>query len=315
MTSARPFLTIGNDDGVGYSAITEKGIFGERWVNVAESFDSRPTNMNSDGHKLMMNHFKDDLQTILTGDKYSFFEEVRGASKSPILSVIMHARMATNKICIENTHPFYRKGVTMTHNGVITNDKSLRKLYSSCDSEVILNSYVDNEVAHNPDNIKKVGKDLWGGYACGVLTRDKDNNPIMDIFRNTPFLYMTYVTELDAVVICTNLEIIDKTLDLLKWNRCEHIILNKEKMLRMSAITGEFVSKHDFSENGYGNYGGNNSKHYDDITYTPYKSSSVVQVKKDNVCYIDKYKEMNKGNVVGPRKQELDTICGLTNKH
>lgn len=304
MDAAYPFLTQNNDDGVGYAAITKEGIYGERWVNVNEFLRNRNLHLASEGHRHLSGFFKDKLAVVQGSDRYSLFAEKTTATKSPMMSVIMHARAATNKVCIENTHPFYREGVAMTHNGVIANDNELTKLYSTCDSEVILNSYVENKVNKDPDNIKNVSNDLRGGYACGILSHNENNRPIIDIFRNYPMLYATYVAQLEALVICTSLDVIDKTLEELKWDRCESLTISSEKMIRLDAETGEFISKHAFENKTYssGNNGSGGQRYYPGS----YGGHHHTNDDLDDVVYLNRYKSM-KGTSEG-KKQELEHI-------
>jgi len=139
----------------------------------------------------------------------------------------------------------------LIHNGGISNHdaKHLKKITSTCDSEVILNSYVEREVSKDTNNMQKVADDIRGGYACGVLTKDKDGNPILDLFRNGNSLGAIYVKELDAVVVCTSPTMVREALKTLKWTGGSTINMKDDTFVRMDARTGRFLGSVKFKSN------------------------------------------------------------------
>ena len=266
MVAMAPILTMRDDDGFGYAVITEAGIGGERWLHTKDAFNFRSVWTKRE------NELKEKFQGALEGDPtFNIFNPQ--AFESPILSLIMHARMATCEVSLKNTHPFVRDGIALIHNGVISNSKELKQATSTCDSECILNSYADNKVNLNPDKITEVGNVLRGSYTCGVLSKDAEGKPIVDIFRSSPMLYATYIQELAALVFCTDDDMIKTACKELGWKCGPFLKLKDDVMVRLDATTGEFISKHSFKSNvysgsgGYGGYGGGgrnyqNNDHY-----------------------------------------------------
>jgi hypothetical protein len=246
-------MSSGDRDGVGYAALTEHGLYGERWFNPKEAWRWR-TKWNADKDK----DFKKEgfFQGVKNAEnKYNYFIENDKVVGAPPLAVIQHARMATvGERAIVNVHPFVWKGTALVHNGGIGNhtDKHLCKKYSTCDSEVILHSYLKHGVTNDPSAISKVAQDLRGGYACGALSRTKDGTPILDIFRNGAILWVMCVKELgDALVFATVNEMVMSVCRELNWKIGSMKRFNDDTFLRMDARTGAFLAGQKFQSGGW----------------------------------------------------------------
>ena len=255
MYAMAPKLASSNRDGIGYAAMTPDGIYGERWLRPEEVFKYRKKWSEKD------QEIKNMFHGILDADpRYNYFvqnEKVSEYAKTQApFAVIMHARMATvGARDIKNVHPFMNNGIALIHNGGISNhdQKHLKKLYSSCDSEVILNNYIEHDVANKPDRIQAVAEDISGGYACGVLAHDEEGAPIMDLFRNSPSLWAMHVNPLNAMVFCTSSLAVIEAIRELKakqedkaWSIGSIFRFKDDKMLRLDARTGRFLSFHSF---------------------------------------------------------------------
>ena len=112
------------------------------------------------------------------------------------LSIVMgHTRMATqgSELVNTNNHPF--PGVagqthfSLAHNGILTNDKTLRKKYKLPATKVETDSYVAVQLLEqygqiNVDSLRFMAEELEGSFTITVLTgRDelyfvKGNNPL-----------------------------------------------------------------------------------------------------------------------------------------
>jgi hypothetical protein len=252
MIEMAPIMSDRDNDGLGYMAMTSKGMFGERWFNPKDAFINRGEWTNIE------EKIKETFDGVLEGSQgYVPFKQNNEAATAPIQSVIMHTRYATCEKAMKNVHPFYRDGVALIHNGVISNVRELKQISSTCDSEGILNSYVDNDVAKNPDNISKVGNFLRGSYTCGVLTRNAEGVGIVDIFRSSPNLSACFIRELDALVFVTSEQMLIAACRSLGWKHGAFMQLKDDKMVRINAATGGRISSHKFySITGYGNYQG-----------------------------------------------------------
>jgi hypothetical protein len=251
-------MTCSDRDGLGYAALTEGGLYGERWFKPEDAFKWRPKLSVKDKEVKGMHQGLKDFE-----GRFSYFiENEEGLDEKhkgkPPMAVIMHARMGTvGAKCIMNVHPFVYNGTALIHNGNISNhdQKHLKKINSTCDSETILHSYLAHNVANDPSKIGKVAKDLSGWYACGVLTKDKKGNPIMDIFRNGAQLWALYVHELDATVYCTVNGMVLSACEALGWKVGTVKKFKDDSFVRINARTGEFLEGVHFSPGGWA--GGN----------------------------------------------------------
>lgn len=250
MLEMAPIMSERDQDGLGYMALTSKGMYGERWFDPKDAFKDRSgwVNIQENNSKL----FEGEIEST---PFYLPFKQNNEAATEPKQAVIMHTRWATCEKAMKNVHPFYRDGVALIHNGVISNVNQLKQLTSTCDSEGILNSYVDNSVSTIPDNISKVGNFLKGSYTCGVLTRDANGVGVLDLFRSSPNLSTCFIPELDAIVFVTAEHMLSQACRNLGWKHSAFMKLKEDGMVRINAETGEHMSKHLFSSsNGLGSY-------------------------------------------------------------
>jgi hypothetical protein len=238
-----PYMTKNDSDGLGYVALDDNGIFGERWLNVDTAFKSRRRYTKNQEN---LNKF---FKSAVSGafENYTSFGKVN-LSKSK--TILFHTRYATNAKNMTNTHPFVIDDTALIHNGVILNDKDIMEFHeniSTCDSEAILQEYIANEVSKNADDIQMVADMLDGWYACGVLTKDKDGNHIVDIFKcQNSSLYVGFVPELECFVFCTEIGILEQTAKDMRMTVAAYDEILGGKLIRMNAITGERLEIIDF---------------------------------------------------------------------
>lgn len=243
-------------DGIGFTAVKDDGeIFTQRW------------------HKNHEFQLEPDKLTTETFAKYQSFVDLSKAEESISMatkgevdwdttrSVIMHTRMATCGKEFANVHPFVdNENITsIIHNGVISNHSEMKKLNSTCDSEVILTKYNELKVNENPKKISDLVNALKGYWAVGVVSKVK-NRRIIDIFRGatngtynydrtggSATLYGTYVKQLQAVVFCTRKEIIQDTMEMTGWEHAQPFFpVNNATLLRLDALTGEVILVDDY---------------------------------------------------------------------
>jgi predicted glutamine amidotransferase len=233
IVKSTPFMTGHDKDGLGFAALGNKGLWGERWLNPGEAWakDSRQLFTSKDAEQEAK--FKGGLEKNI---KYNNFGV--GGSKQGNKAIIFHSRMATCEKNIDNTHPFVRGNTALIHNGVISNKAELKMLTSTCDSETILNAYHDDGVANDPDKIQDMVKKLQGYYGCAVLTKAEDGNEYLDIFRHTASIYASFVEELGTTVYCTSDDIIKFTCKAMKFNYGHMFKIKEDTMIRIDAKTG-----------------------------------------------------------------------------
>ena len=107
-------------------------------------------------------------------------------------AVIGHTRFTTqgSEKCNYNNHPFYsEKGFALAHNGVLYNDKELRKEYMLPDTKIETDSYIAVQLLENfggadITNIRKMSELVEGSFTFTILRNDntlflvKGSNPI-----------------------------------------------------------------------------------------------------------------------------------------
>ena len=291
--AARTFMTANDPHGLGYAASCENGIFGERWVNPNTAFKHR----EQAPHDLRIIAQLGDA--VASEQHYNSFGDITYQYHAD--AIIYHSRYATCSKGLKNTHPFVSNNTALIHNGVISNSRELKNITSTCDSECILNEYVDKFVNYDPTRIEAVADNLSGYYACCVLTEDAEGTRVLDIFKDSgASLYCAYIKKLDAVVYCTSGEIITKTLKRLQWGGVTAIhTVNEGYLIRINCETGDVMSKHEFDCD----------VSYSDKSDTlyPYESGySRYSGTKKSIW--DQYRELEKSDNKDPDLTELSEI-------
>ena len=198
-----------NKDGLGYAAVDSSGnLFGERWLYNETAFTTTaPVKAVPKADKRIIETFPGLIEDLKKEDEKLPFEynSFGTVNLEDMLAITLHTRMATSEKGIKNCHPFVNGGVSLIHNGVINNCEEIGMPTSSCDSEAILTSYVENNVMANFENVHAVAKDLKGYYVAGLLSYDENNIVVMDILKgNNDNLNLCYITELETFVFTTS---------------------------------------------------------------------------------------------------------------
>jgi len=235
-----PYMTENDKDGVGYAAVNRAGeLFGERWLNPKDAFKVREESSAQD------RVLKQMLQgAVNIADTYNNFGNV----SNEIAAITLHSRMATCGKGLQNTHPFVSGDTSLIHNGVISNAHKLTNITSTCDSETILNEYLDNEVNGIPERIQRVSDTLEGYYACAVLTRDSNGKRILDIFKDARAnLYVAHVPALGTYVFCTSPKILLATGKAAKMRIGTIHEINPGYLMRFDALSGKAMGVNRFN--------------------------------------------------------------------
>lgn len=297
-------------DGLGYAAVDNEGkLFGERWVNNKEAFQ----------HK---NAYGTDIDTHIL-KKYKILNREKvygnfGVFSDKIRSITMHSRSATNTVSYKNTHPFVENYTSVIHNGVIYNDDQLTKKISTCDSEVILHEYIKCNVANKIGKFKKMANRLEGYYAMGILSKNSQGLPILDIIKDgTARLEAFFIKELDTIVFATpkyNTSPVEDACKTLGFTIISKYDVKDNRIQRLNALTGETIAYESFkpkdftrktavstptnwyegdaNEYPYGQYGGYTPK------YTPPAASTLPVTTpakdKDDIKFQDVFKKEGK---------------------
>lgn len=232
-------MSPGNSDGLGYAAVTTDGeLFGERWHNNNEAFTVRHTSEPpSKEETILAEKYKGFLVQEQKPIRYNKFGSINEESTC---AITLHTRMATSGKQFINTHPFVRGGTSLIHNGVIGNARELEMIQSTCDSEAILNLYVNNSVTNNPAGIQKVAHKLQGYYACGVLTETKKYGYVLDIFKDSRArLSGAFIRDMGIMVFATVLDDILAVCEKMCMEVAYKYTVNEGVLIRLSTLTGE----------------------------------------------------------------------------
>lgn len=188
--TAVPFVTKTDDHGLGIMRLGERGIHIQRWLDI-------PTVFRQKSSKALAKY----KEALIHNDNFE------GQRSKSLYAIAIHGRFATCERNLQNTHPFYRNGTALMHNGVISNANEYDCPLSTCDSEAILTAYLDNQVRRYPKNLSKALKGMQGYYASIVFNA----SGIIDVFRDdVADLYMAHVRGV-GIVIATTEEIIVNT--------------------------------------------------------------------------------------------------------
>jgi len=230
-------------DGLGYVAADGTKIWGERWLVNKNAFKVR-TSRSGAAQKV-----HDIFGSALSSNEKEYNQFGSGGFMSAT-SILLHTRKATCARNITNTHPFVIEDTALIHNGVIKNDTKLmagRKAISTCDSESILQEYLYNGVNIDPTLVKNLGEVLDGWYVAGLISKDKDGRQIVDVFKcDESKLQVAFIKELDNFVLCTTMEILEKTAKDAKMNIEHADSLKGGMMFRFDAKTGEKILEQEF---------------------------------------------------------------------
>ena len=174
-------------------------------------------------------------------------------SKHPKPPIILHTRAATSGSPKnnENNHPLLsKKGLILTHNGIITNSKDLTKTLKldvdgECDSEVVLRLIEQLFETSYPKAIAESVELTSGSWACSLLTK----LGYVYLWRNSMPIVVGYVPKIEALVYASTKQIINagfgKTKEYLGFFRNLHTpkIIFQELEDELIRIKGQKIEK------------------------------------------------------------------------
>ena len=157
-----------------------------------------------------------------------------------VTTVMGHTRMATqgSELVNINNHPF--PGVagqthfSLAHNGVLTNDKTLRKKYKLPSTKIETDSYVAVQLLEQYgqisfESLRHMAEELEGSFTITVLT---DRDELYFVKGNNP-LALYHLRQIDSYVYASTEEILRKGL---KNSR-----LNLGKVEPVRVFTGDIL--------------------------------------------------------------------------
>jgi hypothetical protein len=111
---------------------------------------------------------------------------------------------------------------------------------STCDSERILNKYLEFNVNKNPAAIQPMVDSLTGNFACGIITKDVNGKRVVDVFKSRANLGGGVVRELDnAMVITTDKSDIKSVCKHLGMKMLGGYNAKEDVLIRFDAISGK----------------------------------------------------------------------------
>lgn len=275
-----------NEHGLGYAGISKEGeLFGERWLKNDEAFLIRP-NIGSVIKKF--NGFIEQSEA----SRYNKFGTLRNEFKA----ITLHTRYATSGKEFFNTHPFVDKesATSVIHNGVINNVTKEDNVRSTCDSERILNKYLEHDIVNNPENIQAMIDDLRGYYATGIFSKTRDGLVILDILKSNARLSGAYIKEFETFVFTTEVDDVIKVCSDLGLTIVDTVKIKDDTLCRLNALTGEpiLIKPYEFKSN-FTSYNSNES-----TSRRSYNSDGKVlkqsDFQKEGQAVIDLLDHMNK---------------------
>lgn len=245
------YMSNANKDGLGYAAVDKDGkLFGERWWFNWMAWENRHvmTKPKVRDHEKYV-PLKEELKAFVELEdepNYTPFEKYGkfGNVTDEMTAITLHTRFATSEKIFKNTHPFLdeEKSISMVHNGVIRNHMKCDEIRSTCDSERILNKYIEHEIDKNPADVQNMIDELKGSFAVGAFALDRDNKRVLDIWRTTSSLSAAFIKELNCLVFSTSLEDIKEVvhdMDLTIISRAGSI--KEDTFQRFNAVTGKAI--------------------------------------------------------------------------
>jgi len=272
-----------NAHGIGYTAVGPDGsLFSERWLNNDQFFDT--SNVMTPKIAKLLLPYANRLPKGALNDNYSRLGKV---DFSTAKTVTMHTRFATCSRDFVNTHPFIYEDTSLIHNGTIRNAFStsymtgldVNKL-STCDSEAALQTYLSQGVNLDTSAAKKWLDLLSGSWAFGILSRNAENNRVLDVVRGTSFLYYMEIDGLGKVFTTDDDDAKLVVKDMGLTFVTEPKMVSNDEMYRYDAVTGEFLTTVDIKpvyQRNWNNQSFFNSKGGERTTTTSGTSNSPSQ--------------------------------------
>lgn len=206
---------LSDKDGFGYSTVSNSGVLGgERTIKVSEF---TPLQYGA--------KFKTPSLPIVSKSK-NYFGKIL---TKEVKSFIAHGRLSTNKVCLENTHPFYNGEVSLIHNGVVQDyGGKAGPLTSTCDTEILLNYW-------NKGGLDEIAENVTGYYALAIL----DKHGYLHVVRDDRAkLFIAYSRSVKSFLIATTPDIIKNIAKRLSWQveQPEEILENTYTVFNRNAI-------------------------------------------------------------------------------
>lgn len=243
----------------------------------------------------------------LSGNKMNIYKKPLPAHKMRFRlngnpNVVMgHTRLTTqgsekNNI---NNHPFYSEklGFALAHNGVLYNDKALRKTEKLPSTKIETDSYIavqliDSKNALNPDTIKYMAEKVEGSFCFTILSQEnelyivKGDNPMCIAKFNGFYIY------------ASTKEILVKALKKLDLKYYKLVDVNDEEILKFN--TRGKITRYNFTMKSCSCYG---------YTYWDFGRNKSKAVKSSKDEYIEDL--IYFGKIVGIDREDIISLLDM----
>ena len=247
MESAKPQMSIGNRDGIGYTAVTsDNKMFMQKWHNNDKFLDTETVLTNEDVKSL--EPFKKKLSNLSANH-----ETIGNVDLDNVTSFTMHTRYATCGKEFQNTHPFVVGDYSLIHNGIIRNAHKidLNKI-STCDSENALQLFIQDKLNEeiSASKIQPFLDAMEGYWAFGIFSKDLLGQYQLDVVKDGANLSFAYIPELgeNCVVFATDRQVIIDVCSTLGFNQPLISYVMDHVFNRFNALTGEIIEQIDVEQ-------------------------------------------------------------------
>lgn len=313
-------MSVGNMDGLGYAAIDHNGnLFGEHWLYNTQAFINREefTKPKKRDPSVIaeLKQMLCDFVTLEDEPNYNPVEKYNtfGTVGNEIAAITLHTRAASNTVCLKNVHPFVDEDqdVSVIHNGFIRNHTTLDEIRSTCDSERILNMYIEHEVNKVPADIQNMIDDLKGVFACGIFSRDGTGQRVLDVFRTRANLSAAYIKELETIVISTaftDIKEVCNSMGLTIVSKAESV--KEDTLLRLNPITGKPLLTLKYKDTThYSEY--NNTSAYGHHYRSGERYNTQTGVWEDNTGYESEWRKWEREKEEERKKKNNNNVVAM----
>lgn len=170
-------LSYGNQDGFGWLAMAEHGLYGKKAVSNSSITQEHSTKASAFGVSAGLVH-----KFGRPGIENKFFA--------------MHSRKSTNQISINNTHPMLNEDLTfgLVHNGVVRTTKNYPTLTTN-DSELLLRAF-------EKGGVSEIEKNIQGYYATAIM--DVEGREMHLLRDDQARLFVTWSDTIQSLIFCTS---------------------------------------------------------------------------------------------------------------
>ena len=204
---------------------------------------------------------RDDIQGHLfkiKGSVSNFFKEMEGEINLENSSIFLaHTRAPTSGSVDdnENNHPFMTKDFILAHNGVISNDNTLKEKYnlkyeSECDSAIIIHliQHFYDLTKDVVESIRRTTEELSGSYACWLFHKKTKK---VYLFRHSNPIHYFIDKRNKCIVFASEFKHIDNVYDKkLTYSDVSSLPENKIFVIDDGELKclGEFKTSSEFSK-------------------------------------------------------------------